>query len=318
MKSSENWKSKVRELLQRVYPDLWDEEPEDPNSSVDMFYIHFPHILIRNSRGREHNIYDLYLRLKMRKHDGRFVEVEGNRATYNQAEYESRYSHSHLSSTVVRDSVWGGFCMGAEEIVKDIQELQAAPFEGKEDLFEAVLFQLEIFVQWESLEGGPYKKMENISRRKTPTHIYSHNIDDAYNRFIGKYDKVNFNVQLAPPAIIIDPFDEDFVNKVTPLVPDELKVRRDNVTGEFFVDGSTNIYPDAPLLFFFKGDMVVRKVKNEEDENKSKKYYAHPDILRGVSERLERKLTLHALVKRECNEKEADGCIIAGVMVQSI
>ena len=316
MTLKKSWKSEVRRLLQQVYPDAWDEGEQ--TGDLIPFYIHFPHIHITNSQNREHDIYDLYLRLQVYVNTGRFYDVQGNRATYNQAEFESKYAHSHLSSSVANSGAWGGFCMGAEEIVHDMNELQENSFEGKENLFEAFLFQLEIFLQWESLEGGPYHRMENISRRKNPIHIYEHHITDAYKRFVGKYDNVNFNVQTTPPAIFIDPFDEDFMNKMLPLVPEEYHVRRDSVTGEFFTDGSTNSYPDQELGFSFRGEPVIRKVKNEEENAESAKYYPHPEILRGVSQRIERKLTLHALSKRERNEAETDGCIIAGVMVQNI
>ena len=316
MSLNENWKSEVRRILQEVFPDAWDEG--ECNDQLIPFYIHFPHIHITNSRNGEHDIYDLYIRLTFYNDGGRLQEVEGNRATYNQAEFETAYSHSHLSSAVVNNTAWGGFCMGAEEIVTDINELKSASLEGREELFEAFLFQLDIFLQWESLEGGPYKKIENISRRKNPIHIYDNHKDDAYNRFIGKHDSVNFNVQTTPPKITIDPYDEDFMDKMVPLIPEELLVRRDSVTGEFFTDGSTNSYPDTLLGFSFKGEPVIRKVKNEEEQEEEPKYYPHPEILRGVSKRLERKLTLHALTKRERNEPEADGCIIAGVMVQSV
>ena len=316
MNLKKSWKSEVRRILQEVYPDAWDEDEEINECSV--FYIHFPHIRITNSNHKEHDIYDLYLRLRLDTSDGSLYDVQGNRATYNQAEFESDYSHSHLSSTVASIGAWGGFCMGAEEIVQDINELETKPFEGNEDLFEAVLFQLEIYLQWESLEGGPYRRISNISRRKNPVHVYTHNINGAYYRFVGKCNNINFNVQIMPPAIIIDPFDENFMDQLLPLVPEEFHVRRDSVTGEFFTDGSTNTYPDQDLGFSFKGEPIIRKVRNDEEKTEFEKYYPHPEILRGVSQRLERKLTLHALVKRKRNEEKTDGCIIAGVMVQNI
>ena len=122
MTSNENLISEIERVLQDVFPDKWDCD-ETSNSDIIKFYIHFPHILITNSEDDEHDILDLYVKLEV-YHSGRLKDVYGNRATYNQAEYESNYSHSHLSTTVARDGSWGGFCMGSEAIVTDIAELQ--------------------------------------------------------------------------------------------------------------------------------------------------------------------------------------------------
>ena len=115
MKSNENWICEVERLLEHIYPDRWSvsEYSSITGDITYHYYLLFPTIEISNSEGKSHTIKDLYVRFQFDQ-NGILLEIDGTRATFNQAEFESRYSHSHLSSTVAKDACWGGFCFGDE------------------------------------------------------------------------------------------------------------------------------------------------------------------------------------------------------------
>ena len=313
MQSRENWICEVERLLEHIYPDRWSLSEFPTDEYPYHYYLHFPIIEISNSQNLKHTIKDLYVRFQFNS-IGILGDIDGTRATYNQAEFESLYSHSHLSSSAAKDATWGGFCFGSESINNDIGTLQE---EFHSIIFEALLFELETFLSWESLEGGPYRKIENISRRATMSTPTTEAKEDSYKRFVAKHTNINFTVSINPPKISIDPFDEDFMDNVLPLIDSVYRVLRDSSTGEFFIDGSSTTYESRSLNFEFKGDLVYQIIESSENEEERKRY-PHPDILKWISERLERKLTLHALAKRESNAGNANSCIIAGVMVESI
>ena len=115
MQSNENWISEVERLLEHIYPNEWSLSEYPDTDYPYHYYIHFPLIEITNSRNLKHIIKDLYVRFQFRS-NGELYEIDGTRATFNQAEFESGYAHSHLSSLVVSDAAWGGFCFGNESI----------------------------------------------------------------------------------------------------------------------------------------------------------------------------------------------------------
>ena len=61
--------------------------------------------------------------------------------------------------------------------------------EWKYEMFEVFLFMLPHYLRYESIEGGPYMRMANISynSRSYGRHINSHDITDYCNKVIRKY-----------------------------------------------------------------------------------------------------------------------------------
>ena len=154
---TERNKLALEEILESLYGDNWSIQD-------NMIIIHYPLVEINNSRGESHTIRDLYVSLNISSdftiHDR---VVRGMRTTATQDEIDSSYSHSHLSQRPFSD--WSTFCTGSgiiDEVL--IQSREINPSENRfhyEMLFET----LDAFVAWESLEGGPYRRMNNIGIR---------------------------------------------------------------------------------------------------------------------------------------------------------
>lgn len=319
MKSVTNWVSKVQEILEKLHPNNWDmkEVTEDDvmNDSNYVFYVKYPIINISNSKGLTHIIKDFYLKLEFAS-NGNLQKhlLEGTRGILSQAEKQSSYAYSHISSTATTGN-WGGFCWGDGPIGVDAYELQVKGFD--EIKFEMFIYAFSTYLEWESIEGGPYAKIENIRKRIGIRIIQNRYLQDYFKQFISKYDKVNFTISTSPARIMIDYLDSDFIDQVISLIKDENNLVYRTTDGEFFIQGSNINYDDLDIGFEFKGESIKQKVINDETEQGNKKY-PHPDILKYIGERLARKLTLYSFNEGERIKRKSKGSLIAGVMVQAL
>jgi hypothetical protein len=129
-------------------------------------FIYFPELLINNSKKQKHTIKDLYVQFKVVirpekfKHKNDYkaqIDFLGRRRTLSLKEFESGYRHSHLRS---HRNEYGDFCLGNSDYSLIIQELQISLSENS---WNMLFLSLENYLKWESLEGGPHIKLENIT-----------------------------------------------------------------------------------------------------------------------------------------------------------
>lgn len=89
----------------------------------------------------------------------------GTRSTLTPVEYKCGYEHSHLPCTnpasMAKDIklTYFNFCLGEGEICQVFQMLETG---FNPDIFTMLLYQIDNYVRWESLDGGPHIKMENL------------------------------------------------------------------------------------------------------------------------------------------------------------
>ena len=78
--------------------------------------LHYPKLVIRNSRNEFHNITDLYVKIEKWPYglEGTSASFQGARASLTKEEYVSHYSHSHLPPNL---SAFNSFCLKAISIV---------------------------------------------------------------------------------------------------------------------------------------------------------------------------------------------------------
>jgi len=79
--------------------------------------------------------------------------IYGVRMSFTPADAAKNYQHSHLSSTMTN---FGSFCTGVESYSS------GEGYASEIDL-QSHVFKLDQFLRWESLEGGPHMKMEEIN-----------------------------------------------------------------------------------------------------------------------------------------------------------
>jgi hypothetical protein len=194
---------KAKDLINFIRPmikSIYDEENYEilyglnfdlePYRADVYIYLKFPNVTIKNSIEQEHLIEDLVVRLKI-THDLAHVTnsryfwmqkcVYMMRLTTNPIDAKAGYAHSHLGNN---GKTFSDCCIGDNNMFTriggDINIFRSSTPSCVTELeFESVLLGVHDFVYWESLEGGPHMKMENIVERR------GSEIHDHYNPFRG-------------------------------------------------------------------------------------------------------------------------------------
>lgn len=191
----------IRILVQAVsdlYTDSeWDFEYANcagiPHTSDSKYVltIKFPEIAITNSAGNNHTIKDLYISLSFLS-DFRVLDFKAFRTSATVAEIASGYVHSHrLGSRFfwVPDK----FCTGDGTTPTTILLTELKRRFDRDDLY-AFLGLLDAYLEWESLEGVPYRKIASINLSSIPGHTSSHipllNLNERRKVFDGFIKKV--------------------------------------------------------------------------------------------------------------------------------
>jgi hypothetical protein len=183
--SSNSTIKKMWESLEAIYPGNWDMQNELDDELLNHYivYIKFPEIEISNKKDNKHIIKDLYVRIKYIIVDShvKLLGLDGYRGKMTFEEHSSGYSHSHLPSSSTDN--FQPFCLGTSEMA-DLK----ADWATREDnfdqiLFELFLYQLDAYVRWESLDGGPYKRMAEI-RVSNSSHISRSEMQLAFRKVI--------------------------------------------------------------------------------------------------------------------------------------
>lgn len=192
----------ILEILRKAYPDNFQITFRADLLVLKVFVdILFPEITITNkTRKSQHKITDIMVRIAIDVRTGdnlSIVSIHGTRFSYTQAEIMSGYTHSHLSaSTSNTFAPWGIFFSGnyydsivkPERLYKDVIEGVFNPFssfclghggigkfmmllnsskEAQQDANNWIMFfkSVKPYLEYESLEGGPYRRYGEISSR---------------------------------------------------------------------------------------------------------------------------------------------------------
>lgn len=125
-------------------------------------YIWFPKETISNANGQNHTIYDLYIKVEFV--GSRIVDMRIIRTSFTLAELHSGYSHSHSPSmphvhtgaTICTYTRERSCCLGTGPLSQLVGNTVDS------NVLMSLCIYIEKWVRWESLEGGPYIKMEKI------------------------------------------------------------------------------------------------------------------------------------------------------------
>jgi hypothetical protein len=133
----------------------------------------FPTLTITNKDDNSHLLTDLLVNIPLFKDVtsvGFSFSIYGIRLSNTCDDMNNYYSHSHLKSydNYSKHNRLLSFCLGSSEnpYVETVQNFN----DGFSDIIavEAVFLNLQSFLEYESLEGGPYKKMIDVQNLKLP------------------------------------------------------------------------------------------------------------------------------------------------------
>jgi hypothetical protein len=285
--------------------------------------IWFPETKIKNSKGAEQIIRDLYVKVPI-KPNGKFAAaMSGITATYTNAQYRVGYMHSHLRRFGSYGPEENYFCLGVGQIAMVLAVLANKYDEVNFQLF---CFHLKNYVAWESLEGTPFIQMAEViaregtplDRRVLPTTASSIATNLINTLFKGMETEeilklIKFSVSKA--GVEVFPTEElelllanMMTEKTHPLrvetfYPQDTVVAYKTNRGEYYNISSSNerspTLPTRPAIYF-KNQEVKFKMADKDQQTK-KTLYANPVITRSFCEQLSRKFTTTTLALERGN-----------------
>lgn len=299
--------------------------------------VHFPDILISNSRKKEHLLKDLFIKLTLQAAVSgiRVHKISGARTTFSRAELLKNYSHSHLHSINVREKIeifnrepsreafpfFDSFCLGSGHINDFLAEYNSS---FKETHFEQVLIQLMRVASWESLEGTPYINFENMSSRSHQNVPFASTTIKAANLFARFLDfqanpasQKPISLSLGPNGYFIKDeleFEETLKATLTTNSSQERFLCIEGSGGNFYTITSvreslafdTPIQPIQP--FYFAGKerpfMVSDPPKIKEDS--IKQFIFHPELKTKVKNEFEYHINQKAIRQSTLDKYESN------------
>lgn len=307
----------MTEVLESVYPGQWDIELEYKLKENQTIYfrvwllIHYPQIVITNSNGTTHTITDLYVRLQVD-----YDNLEGSTTIRNFSarrfsadirEIMSQYQHSHQPSRTYTENSeafqYRGFCKGSSQI-QTVENKLVDRYNP--ETFKLFLFQLEEFLNWESLEGTPYAYIESITGRTEGIKISKDELKDYYNDLKHYYEEsgdiIDLDFKITKGDIFIRDNDklEDFLkfkgNDFNKYNARYIAVKDEG--GKYF--GFVNIPDTLPeellssnlskLDFYFRGELKQFQVFKPTETKEQKEFFIHPKIKEYVKQRFEKRI----------------------------
>lgn len=278
--------------------------------------IHFPKLTVRNSRGRKHEMVDMWIRMEMSpflndSHRGH--GFTGMRTSYTLAEYTSQYNFSHMANNP-EQLTWSRFCLGHTQFSTLCMSL-ANEFNANQ--FGLLLYQLEGYLSWESLEGTPYRSMGNISERGSSYANVQINSSER-NRYYRKYLESGHTPNV---EMISNPFyygftvlnDDQLREAITSVVDNDNHLQYWDSDRKVAVDrmmNNRNAAVDRAMngrggttLFTFNGKEIKFVITDgsKKDEKGDNQKVAHTQIVNHVVTTLNQGLTKNT--KNEFNKK---------------
>jgi hypothetical protein len=152
--------------------------------------VYFPDVTVTNENEDSINIKDLYVKFSISREGSLAGSFYMTRTSYTKAQWSYRYIHSHAQS--LNSNWWSGCCLGSGPISRTISML-CRNFDL--DLYLLLCGELDIYTRTESLSGGPYIRMYNITNANVDS---ASNYMEMYYSFSGinHNDKMEFFYKL--------------------------------------------------------------------------------------------------------------------------
>lgn len=285
------------------------------------FKVLYPEFIITNSKGQSHTIRDLIILHRVAYKNGHVYtkRPEGGRLSKTLLEIAGNYQQSHLGSR----SDWhktpfnsfGSFCVGGDtDVSRMIAEFEV---EIDWDRYELYLFCVDSMITWESLEGVPYIKMENIKnalnnkvttvnknyvnrvvqyieKEKLPLDV---NFYIADNRYRIKPDERanNFIKEIVMKVCNFSDYKSILVSRVPNTFDQFLQMKAEGVNTSVFEVQAKDQY------MIFRGEKrYAKKIKEDKRLEKPlsiENYNVYPNFLKDVLKQLECRIYEKAVTK---------------------
>lgn len=306
-------------VLNDVYENNWDFDfYVDINNKFHLkVVIRFPKIEITNENQEKHIIEDLFVCFDVLHSysqglgNSYFKNLYGTRGTLSYIEWVRGYFHSHLGTVDVSSSSLSfylkEFCLGVDTEVINVEEALALEYD--ENMFQMYLYCIRTLVEWESLEGTPYKYIKDLtisSESEEIVRISKNTCHLYYNLFRGLISSldVDFVLQNGKYKIVKNQKAKDFIKSVViqfdiEYYPKLLVIRDEQNRFMSYASPETVVNPNVPLRdsegnppkYLFRGEEIPFKIHLYDGEKPNlDAYFVHPSFINYVIEQLENEL----------------------------
>lgn len=273
------------------------------------FTLRVKEVTIRNSSNQKHVIKDLFVLLPFNKDFKLTGDLMGTRGEISWYEKEKSYYHSHLPGHGVNN-----FCLGSGPIRDYISRFNITPSE--DELFN-VIYNIKIYIAWESIEGRPHKRLAELGKKEIDINASFYWNDTGLLRQYIKSDHqipINLTTVGGVKTLVVN---ENILEKqLVDFFPksSECLVYKDTTHNKYYTVDSIS-KKDLKLsdkLFTFKGEDIYTTVKSYNDEIKvqDQEFYAHPKITKSVQERLTKRIHDH-IIKKETGFDSTKSTVIS-------
>lgn len=286
---------------------------DSPLLNKHYLMIRFPDITISNTKSMKHNIKGLYVLIafgvspeEKEKNLNMHGIIYGLRSQQTSQEYSSGYRHSHLSSR--RTYNFTNFCLGgSSSIGLAIADLSV---NFTVERFELFLYELSAYVRHESLEGGPYIRIEQITHNESMTRARPVNLKEEYNNYLKRVTENNLDMPIRIFKIdneeryVLNEKDENFLRYLGEHTEDKFVKNRTGGYSRFQEDpASLSDETKRGLkqkMFRFKGEIVEFEVIDEitSEEKIEIPKYPNPTLVNYIKKDLEKELNYYFTLKQ--------------------
>lgn len=139
--------------------------------------IHFPQVKVTNDNDKSVIIKDVFARFFIKQNGTLIEDVTFCKTTYDTLQWDSKYIHSHITALDYnRVNEFKHSCLGRGPLSSTIPSLY---LENNINLWGLFCYELDNYLQVESLVGGPYKYLEHL-KSETQRNINYERISDNY------------------------------------------------------------------------------------------------------------------------------------------
>lgn len=216
-------KEKLLETLNNILPIFYKDNFEIIENDIIDVILYYPELTIKNSQGYSHKMYDLFFKVSFKNtttQEYYLYLLNVTRTTLTEVEYANNYVFSHTNKPITTD--WGNLCLGdASTPLGTLYSILKFPENLDEDTLEQLFLTIDNYLQWESLEGGPYrgiKNLYNISKRLVDVENIRYTCFDSSTEFKKLLKLEYFNINISNSNLLLQLSEEGEKNIINSIL----------------------------------------------------------------------------------------------------
>lgn len=159
------FEEEIASIIKVTLPSTTDFEIKKTLTNEFILILHYPKVEITNSANEHYTAYDFFIKILFGTDSTNTYVIYKNmsftRTTVTEKEYEGNWLHPHIKGTIGAFS--SNFCLGTGPLRTLLHILSdGGTFHLTNTAVFALLTNLDTYLKWESIEGGPYVRIPTL------------------------------------------------------------------------------------------------------------------------------------------------------------